>query len=121
MSTNFRRNFVMKSRLCFNCLNFGHQVSSCYFPPCPRCGEKHNSKLHEEQANTSNEDASIANDDNRSEPHVTAMYTEMSAPEAENRNVLCHCQCMRHFWVHAFMPSCPGLWFSIKLYYKFLC
>ncbi|CAI6373963.1 unnamed protein product [Macrosiphum euphorbiae] len=88
MSTNDRRNFVMKSRLCFNCLNFGHQVSSCYFPPCPRCGEKHNSKLHEEQANTSNQDASIANDDDSPEPHATAMYTEISAQETENLNVI---------------------------------
>ncbi|XP_060863425.1 uncharacterized protein LOC132939996 [Metopolophium dirhodum] len=87
MSTDDRRNFVMKSRLCFNCHNFGHQVSSCYFPPCPRCGEKHNSKLHEEQANTSNQDAFIANDDDRPEPYATAMYTEISAPEAENLNV----------------------------------
>ncbi|XP_016659690.1 uncharacterized protein LOC107883680 [Acyrthosiphon pisum] len=88
MSTNDRRNFVMKSRLCFNCLNFGHQVSSCYFPTCPRCGERHNSKLHEEQANTSNQDASIANDVERPEPHATAMYTEISAQEAENLNVI---------------------------------
>ncbi|CAI6362765.1 unnamed protein product [Macrosiphum euphorbiae] len=88
MSTNDRRNFVMKSRLCFNCLNFGHQVSSCYFPPCPRCGEKHNSKLHEEQANTNNQDASIANDVDSPEPHATAMYTEISAQETENLNVI---------------------------------
>jgi len=88
MSTNNKRNFVMKSRLCFNCLNFGHQVSSCYFPSCPRCWEKHNSKLHEEQAKTSIQDTSIANDDDRPEPHATAMYTEILAPETENLNVL---------------------------------
>jgi len=88
MSTNDRRNFVMKSRLCFNCFNCGHQVSSCFFPPCPRCRKKHNSKLHEEKTNTSNSDASIANDDDIPQPHAIAMYTEILAPEAENLNVL---------------------------------
>uniref|UniRef100_A0A2S2PG26 Uncharacterized protein n=1 Tax=Schizaphis graminum TaxID=13262 RepID=A0A2S2PG26_SCHGA len=88
MSTSDKRNFVMKSRLCFNCLNFGHQVSSCFFPPCPHCGEKHNSKLHEKQTSTSNADAPVANDDDRPQQHATAMYTEILAPKTENLNVL---------------------------------
>jgi len=27
-------------------MNFGYQVSSCKYPGCPRCGKRHNSKLH---------------------------------------------------------------------------
>jgi len=87
MSIVDKRSFVAKSRLCFNCLNYGHQVASCFFPPCPRCGEKHNSKLHEEQATTSNANTPINNND-KTLPHATSMYTEIIVPEVENLNVL---------------------------------
>ncbi|XP_050064313.1 uncharacterized protein LOC114118967 [Aphis gossypii] len=49
MSIADRRNFVSKARLCFNCLNYGHQVKDCKFSACPKCNKRHNSKLHEEQ------------------------------------------------------------------------
>ncbi|KAE9522141.1 hypothetical protein AGLY_017401 [Aphis glycines] len=83
-----RRNVVIKSKLCFNCLSFGHQVSSCFFPPCPRCGERHNSKLHESPTNASNTLDPTANDDDRPQPHLTVMYTQLGTPAAENLNVL---------------------------------
>ncbi|XP_025407577.1 uncharacterized protein LOC112681547 [Sipha flava] len=41
-----RKVIVNKFKLCFNCLNYGHQVASCNFSGCPRCGKRHNSKLH---------------------------------------------------------------------------
>ncbi|KAL4154334.1 hypothetical protein QTP88_000213 [Uroleucon formosanum] len=44
-----RRQTVAKLSLCYNCLNAGHRVESCYFPNCPKCGLRHNSKLHEDK------------------------------------------------------------------------
>lgn len=46
MSIPERKATVNKLKLCFNCLSFGHQVASCNFSSCPRCGERHNSRLH---------------------------------------------------------------------------
>eukprot|EP00102_Acyrthosiphon_pisum_P011959 XP_008180913.1 PREDICTED: uncharacterized protein LOC103308739 [Acyrthosiphon pisum] len=88
MNITERRNVVIKSKLCFNCLNFGHQVSTCFFPPCPRCGEKHNSKLHESQTNTANTHALTTSDDDTPQPNATIMYTEIGVSSAENLNVL---------------------------------
>ncbi|XP_022180294.1 uncharacterized protein LOC111040631 [Myzus persicae] len=88
MNTTERRNVVIKSKLCFNCLSFGHQVSTCFFPPCPSCGEKHNSKLHESQTNTTNTHAPTTSDDDTPQPHATTMYTEIGVTSAENLNVL---------------------------------
>lgn len=45
MSISERRNLVTTSGICFNCLNFGHQVKFCRYIPCPRCGKKNKSKL----------------------------------------------------------------------------
>uniref|UniRef100_A0A2S2N7B6 Integrase catalytic domain-containing protein n=1 Tax=Schizaphis graminum TaxID=13262 RepID=A0A2S2N7B6_SCHGA len=44
-----RREFVAKKRLCFNCLYSNHQAQDCRFSSCPKCGRKHNSKLHMDQ------------------------------------------------------------------------
>ena len=39
--------FLMKQRLCFSCLNGGHQSKDCYKKkPCSHCDEKHASLLH---------------------------------------------------------------------------
>lgn len=46
MSVPERKDVISKFKLCFNCMNVGHQVSSCKYPSCPRCGKRHNSKLH---------------------------------------------------------------------------
>ena len=46
MSVPERKDVINKFKLCFNCMNFGHQVTSCNYPGCPQCGKKHNSKLH---------------------------------------------------------------------------
>ncbi|XP_022182693.1 uncharacterized protein LOC111042409 [Myzus persicae] len=45
-----RREFVLKNRLCFNCLYVNHQERACRFPCCPKCGQRHNSKLHLDQS-----------------------------------------------------------------------
>ena len=42
-----QRDFVMKQRLCFSCLNGGHQSKGCYKrKPCIHCDRKHASVLH---------------------------------------------------------------------------
>ncbi|XP_050063102.1 uncharacterized protein LOC126552448 [Aphis gossypii] len=53
LSVPERRDVVSKFKLCFNCLNVGHQVETCYYPGCPRCGKKHNSKLHVDPSSNS--------------------------------------------------------------------
>ncbi|CAI6368824.1 unnamed protein product [Macrosiphum euphorbiae] len=53
MSVSERKDVVTKFKLCFNCLNFGHQVESCYYPGCPRCKKKHNSRLHVDSSHMS--------------------------------------------------------------------
>lgn len=50
MSIADRKQVIIKSRLCFNCLNFGHQVKACRCSACTKCGKKHNSKLHEDSS-----------------------------------------------------------------------
>lgn len=52
MAVSERKVAVSRLRLCFNCLNYGHQVKDCKFSGCPKCNRKHNSKLHEEQGST---------------------------------------------------------------------
>ena len=42
-----QRDFVMKQRLCFSCLNGGHQSKDCYKrKPCSHCDKKHATALH---------------------------------------------------------------------------
>jgi len=42
-----QRDFVMKQRLCFSCLNGGHQPKGCYKKkPCNHCDRKHATVLH---------------------------------------------------------------------------
>jgi len=42
-----QRDFVMKQRLCFSCLNGGHQSKGCYKKkPCNHCHRKHANVLH---------------------------------------------------------------------------
>ena len=42
-----QRDFVMKQRLCFSCLNSGHQSKDCYKKkPCSDCDKKHATVLH---------------------------------------------------------------------------
>ncbi|XP_022168208.1 uncharacterized protein LOC111032244 [Myzus persicae] len=43
-----RRKTITSLMLCYNCLNAGHKVESCYFPSCPKCGLRHNSKIHDD-------------------------------------------------------------------------
>lgn len=44
---------VREHNLCENCLNSGHLINSCKFGPCRHCKQKHNSLLHNENANSS--------------------------------------------------------------------
>ena len=42
-----QRDFVMKQRLCFSCLNGGHQSKGCFKrKPCNHCDKKHATVLH---------------------------------------------------------------------------
>lgn len=47
MPVSERKNVVSTHRLCFNCLNFGHQVKQCKFSHCSKCSRRHNTLLHE--------------------------------------------------------------------------
>lgn len=49
MTVSERKEVVVRLKLCYNCLNYGHQVKDCKFSACPKCNKRHNSKLHEEQ------------------------------------------------------------------------
>lgn len=49
MTVSERKEVVFRLKLCYNCLNYGHQVKDCKFSACPKCNKRHNSKLHEEQ------------------------------------------------------------------------
>lgn len=75
MSIVDRRNTVSKLRLCFNCLNYGHQVRDCKLSSCPQCGKRHNSKLH----TASNTESSSQN---RNSPvpgeEQAVLYTEVA-------------------------------------------
>jgi len=73
MNITERWNVVITSKICFNCLKFGHQVASCFLPPCLHCGKKHNNKLHESPTNTNDTHAPTTNDADRPQPHATAM------------------------------------------------
>lgn len=55
MSVPERKDVLNKFKLCFNCLNYGHQVASCNFSGCPRCGKKHNSKIHDDNSESTPE------------------------------------------------------------------
>jgi len=48
MSIADRKNAVLNARLCFNCLNFGHQLKDCQLSSCPKCNQRQNSKLHDD-------------------------------------------------------------------------
>ncbi|KAL4103482.1 hypothetical protein QTP88_018858 [Uroleucon formosanum] len=49
MTVSDRKEVALRLKLCYNCLNYGHQVKDCKFSACPICNKRHNSKLHEEQ------------------------------------------------------------------------
>lgn len=77
-----RRQLISTLRLCFNCLNFGHQVSACRLSACPKCGKKHNSRLHEDHhADTST--GTNANTSSSADER-TVLYTETIKPEEPN-------------------------------------
>lgn len=82
-----KRTVVRNAKLCFNCLNYGHQSADCKFSHCPKCNKKHNSKLHEEP---SSERPSISqtNDELTSHPIATAMCTGVANTHPSNLNVL---------------------------------
>lgn len=90
MSLNDRKNAVRTAKLCFNCLNYGHQVATCKFSCCPKCNKKHNSKLHDNQAI----DNTLTNpnpNEQSSNQHHTVLYTETattSKHNAKNMNVM---------------------------------
>ncbi|XP_025192641.1 uncharacterized protein LOC112592702 [Melanaphis sacchari] len=48
MSIADRKNAVAVAKLCYNCLNYGHQIKDCRLSSCPKCNKRHNSKLHED-------------------------------------------------------------------------
>ncbi|CAI6372727.1 unnamed protein product [Macrosiphum euphorbiae] len=48
MSIAERKNAVAAAKLCYNCLNYGHQIKDCRLSSCPKCNKRHNSKLHED-------------------------------------------------------------------------
>lgn len=90
MSIADRRNVVMKAKLCFNCLNYGHQVSDCKFSHCPKCNKKHNSKLHDDRVVI---DESITHESNEqsSSNNQTVLYagkTTNSKHNDDNMNVM---------------------------------
>ncbi|KAE9522837.1 hypothetical protein AGLY_016799 [Aphis glycines] len=77
MSIADRRNFVSKARLCFNCLNYGHQVAACLGSSCTKCGQRHNTRLHD--------NAPIA-----SVPNSKSVTHDLSSSEqASSAQVLC--------------------------------
>ncbi|KAE9521501.1 hypothetical protein AGLY_018100, partial [Aphis glycines] len=82
-----KRTVVRNAKLCFNCLNYGHQSADCKFSHCPKCNKKHNSKLHEEP---SSERPSISqtNDELTSHPNATAMCTGVANTHSSKLNVL---------------------------------
>ncbi|XP_025406355.1 uncharacterized protein LOC112680475, partial [Sipha flava] len=49
LSVPERREAVSRNRLCFKCLYANHQAWDCKFSNCPKCGQRHNSKLHLEE------------------------------------------------------------------------
>ena len=54
-----QRDFVMKQRLCFSCLNGGHQSKGCYKKkPCNHCDRKHATVLHPRTSEVVVEDGS---------------------------------------------------------------
>lgn len=90
MSIADRRNVVMIAKLCFNCLNYGHQVSACKFSHCPKCNKKHNSKLHDDRVVI---DESINHESNEqsSSNNQTVLYagkTTNSKHNDDNMNVM---------------------------------
>lgn len=44
--------FVREQNLCANCLRSGHTIETCKFGTCRKCNLKHNSLLHNDNANT---------------------------------------------------------------------
>jgi len=52
MSVAKRKKAVSNARLCFNYLNYGHQVKDCRLSSCPKCNQCHNSKLHDDTQST---------------------------------------------------------------------
>lgn len=79
MSILERKNVVLKNKLCFNCLNFGHQVVSCKYSSCPKCGKKHNSKLHDDLSATEKHPVEQLNESG------AVLYAEKSSSEDRNQ------------------------------------
>jgi len=74
MSIPERRKTITNLMLCYNCLNAGHKVKSYYFPGCPKCGLRHNSKIHDDnvaKANSKTPD----NEEHTDQTTHTVLYT----------------------------------------------
>ncbi|XP_076660720.1 uncharacterized protein LOC143364103 [Halictus rubicundus] len=50
MSHVERHAALKRARVCFNCLGMGHSVKSCTRGNCRKCGKKHHTLLHREEA-----------------------------------------------------------------------
>ncbi|KAJ8931551.1 hypothetical protein NQ314_015522 [Rhamnusium bicolor] len=49
-----KRDFVFKSKLCFNCFGTKHSVNQCTREKCKMCSGKHHSLLHEDREQVNN-------------------------------------------------------------------
>ena len=64
MTCSQRSDVVKKSRVCFNCLRYGHVVSACTVSRCRKCDRKHHTLLHDDSISESAVD--LANQPNKS-------------------------------------------------------
>lgn len=64
---------IREKILCINCLNSGHLVKDCRSSTCKKCTGRHNTLLHRESENQSNENNELA------APVVTYCFDKASA------------------------------------------
>lgn len=90
MPLDDKRIAVRNAKFCFNCLNYGYQVSTCKFSHCPKCNRKHNSKLHGDQPVSDELIAhnSIEQSKTQSQTILYAWTTNISKQDDEKMNVM---------------------------------
>lgn len=76
MSIVERKAVVFKNHLCFNCLRSGHQLKNCLYSGCPKCAQRHNSKLHDDILSKSEDTNPSINQESSVNQNDTVLYTE---------------------------------------------
>ena len=73
-----RNNLIRKSNLCYNCFRKGHSVRQCQSRNCSKCGQRHNTMLHDDKQGSS------TSEEVKTEPAATESTAENQPPRVSH-------------------------------------